>query len=258
MKTTDSNIAYKEEGQGETLLLIHGFCGSSNYWDKVIPKLSESFRVIAIDLPGHGESTDRDSLQEIDQYAFIVKSFLEAKKIEKVTMFGHSLGGYITLAFAESFSQYLNGFSLIHSTGFPDSVEAKEGRTASAEKIDKDGIHPFIDALVPKLFAPDNVHSHKQSVEEVKKIGYEVLPKGAKNALKAMKDRKDRTKVLENTELPVLLVAGECDQLIPAEKTFTASGENIKQVVIKGAGHMSMYEAPEELGNAILTYLNKQ
>lgn len=255
MKTTNSKIAYKEEGQGEALLLIHGFCGSSEYWNKVIPKLSDNYRVIAIDLPGHGESGGHENVQEIDQYALVIKDFLEELKIEKVTIFGHSLGGYITLAFAENYSQYLNGFSLIHSTGFPDSSEAKEGRIASAEKIDKDGIHPFIEALVPKLFAPDNVETHKQSMEDVKKIGYGTLPQGAKNALHAMKERKDRTKVLENTELPILLIAGESDQLISTDKTFTASGENIKQVVIKGAGHMSMYEAPKELTNTFLTYL---
>ncbi|SDN44462.1 Pimeloyl-ACP methyl ester carboxylesterase [Psychrobacillus sp. OK028] len=257
MKTTNSNIAYKDEGQGEVLLLIHGFCGSSEYWNQVIPHLSENYRVIAIDLPGHGASEGNDKLQEIEQYALVIKDFIEELKIEKVTMFGHSLGGYITLAFAESYSDYLNGFSLIHSTGFPDSKEAKEGRTASAKKIDEEGITPFIDSLVPKLFAPANVETQKQSLEEVKKIGYEVHPQGAKNALQAMKDRKDRTKILENTELPVLLIAGENDQLIPADKTFTASGENIKQVMINGVGHMSMYEASEELCNAILSYIRK-
>lgn len=255
MKTTNSNIAYKEEGQGETLLLIHGFCGSSEYWNKVIPKLSEKFRVIAIDLPGHGESKGHDSVKEIDQYALVIKNFLEELNIDKVTMFGHSLGGYITLAFAESYSQYLKGFSLIHSTSFPDSKEAKEGRTTSAEKIDNAGLDKFIDGLVPKLFAPDNVETQKQSIENVKNIGYGTTPLGAKNALHAMKERTDRTKALVNTELPILLIAGENDQLIPVDKTFTASGENIKQVVIKGVGHMSMYEAPEELSNAILSYI---
>lgn len=257
MKTTNSNIAYIEEGQGEVLLFIHGFCGSSEYWNEVIHELSTDYRVIAIDLPGHGESKNHNGVLDIDQYASVIKSFLEELKIEKVTMFGHSLGGYITLAFAESYSQYLNGFSLIHSTSFPDSEEAKKGRTASAGKIDKDGIDPFIDGLVPKLFAPENVETHRQSLTKVKKIGYETSPEGAKDALNAMKVRKDRTEVLANTKLPVLLIAGESDQLIPADKTFTASGENFKHVVIKGAGHMSMYEAPEKLSSAILSYLNQ-
>lgn len=257
MKTTNSKTAYEDKGQGEILLLIHGFCGSSEYWAKLIPKLSENYRVITIDLPGHGKSEVQHSVKEIDHYALVIKELLEELKIEKVTMFGHSLGGYVTLAFAESYSQYLNGFSLIHSTGFPDSAEAKEGRAASADKIDKEGIHTFIDGLVPKLFAPGNIDTHKQSLENVKKIGYTTPPQGAKDALHAMKERKDRTDVLANTKLPVLLIAGENDQLIPAEKTFTANGENIEQVVIKGAGHMSMYEAPEELANIILSYVKK-
>lgn len=257
MKTTNSNIAFKEQGQGEALVLIHGFCGSSEYWNSIMPKLSESYRVIAIDLPGHGKSAEQDNELEIEQYAVLLKDFLDELKLEKVTMFGHSLGGYITLAFAENFHNYLSGFSLIHSTGFPDSKEAKEGRSASSEKIDKEGIGPFIDGLVPKLFAPDNVELHGQSIENVKKIGYGTTPHGAKTALYAMKERKDRTRVLESTKLPILLVAGESDQLISADKTFTASGDNIKQVTIKGAGHMSMYEAPEQLSDAILSYLKE-
>jgi len=257
MKTTNSNIAYKELGSGEVLLFIHGFCGSSEYWSDVMPKLSEKYRVIAIDLPGHGESKGQDNVKEIDQYTSLIKDFLEELKIEKVKMFGHSLGGYITLAFAENYSHYLNGFSLIHSTGFPDSEEAKKGRTTSAGKIDNEGIDSFIDGLVPKLFAPDNVETHKQSITVVKKIGYGTNLQGAKNALNAMKVRRDRTEVLANTKLPVLLIAGESDQLIPADKTFTASGDNIEHAVIKRAGHMSMYEAPEELVNAILTYLKR-
>ncbi|MEI4771318.1 alpha/beta hydrolase [Psychrobacillus sp. FJAT-51614] len=250
MKTVQikgSSVAYLDEGQGEALFLMHGFCGSSAYWSKVIPKLTEQYRVIAIDLPGHGDSEVQDNVNQIDLYADFIYQFLDSLKIEKVTMLGHSLGGYITLAFADKYSERLNGFSLIHSTGFPDSEEAKKGRDSSAQKIDDEGIEAFIDGLIPKLFAPNNVKSQQNSVEEAIKIGYRTSLIGAKYALEAMRDRTDRRAVINNTELPVVLVAGEEDQLIPSEKTFTADGVNIKQVLLKNVGHMSMYEAPEEL-----------
>ncbi|KQL35059.1 alpha/beta fold hydrolase [Psychrobacillus sp. FJAT-21963] len=250
MKTVQikgSSVAYIDEGQGEVLFLIHGFCGSSAYWSRVVPLLANQYRVIAIDLPGHGESEVQDSVNQIDNYADFIHQFLDSLELDKVTMLGHSLGGYITLAFAEKYSERLNGFSLIHSTGFPDSEEAKKGRDTSALKIDDEGIEVFVDGLIPKLFAPNNVKSHQNLVEEAIKIGYSTSPIGAKNALMAMRDRKDRREIINITKLPVVLVAGAEDQLIPSEKTFTANGVNIKQVVLKDVGHMSMYEAPKEL-----------
>lgn len=250
MKTVQiksSSVVYIDEGQGEVLFLIHGFCGSSAYWSRVVPLLANQYRVIAIDLPGHGESEVQGNVNQIDDYADFIHQFLDSLEVDKVTMLGHSLGGYITLAFAEKYSERLNGFSLIHSTGFPDSEEAKKGRDTSALKIDDEGIEVFVNGLIPKLFAPNNVKSHQNLVEEAIKIGYSTSPIGAKNALMAMRDRKDRREIINITKLPVVLVAGAEDQLIPSEKTFTANGVNIKQVVLKDVGHMSMYEAPKEL-----------
>ena len=111
-------------------------------------------------------------MNEIYHYADFIQDFLDELEIEKVTMVGHSLGGYITLAFAESYSNRLNGFSLVHSTAYPDSSEAKEGRVSSAYKIDEEGMEVFIDGLVPKLFAPNHVENHQKAIEEAKKIGY--------------------------------------------------------------------------------------
>ncbi|WP_313892009.1 alpha/beta hydrolase [Psychrobacillus sp.] len=246
------NITYKDEGQGEVILLIHGFCGSSEYWNEVIPSLASVYRVIAIDLPGHGDSADQPALSGIEDYATCIKDFLEALHIDRVTMFGHSLGGYITLAFAEMYGSRLNGFSLVHSTALPDSEEAQKGREASAEKIDKEGMEAFIDGLVLKLFSPSSLESLQVDVKE---IGNITSSEGAKRALHAMKTRKDRRYILENTTLPVLLVAGEDDQLIPPEKTFTSKGVNIKQVLVSGVGHMSMYEKPEELVRSLVEFM---
>src|SRR3954452_17443524 len=123
VKLSNATIAYVDKGEGDAIVLLHGFCGSSMYWDTVIPALSENYRVIAPDLPGHGESSSTLENYSIADIADIIKGLLDQLNIEKVTMFGHSLGGYITLAFAEKFSDQLNGFSLVHSTALPDSEE---------------------------------------------------------------------------------------------------------------------------------------
>lgn len=248
----ESTLAYIDEGAGNPVVLLHGFCGSSQYWEKVIPELAKHYRVIAPDLPGHGQSSPLKLGFSIDDLAEKIKELLDVLNIEQVTMFGHSLGGYITVAFAEKFNSYLNGFSLVHSTAFPDSDEAKKGREAGVAKIKDEGIHPFIDGLVPKLFSPE--HLNESYVEKAKQIGYNTSPQGAMDTLLAMKNRPDRNHVLQNTEVPVILIAGEQDQIVPVEKTFSVSRTNIKQAIIKNAGHMSMYENPDELIKLITTF----
>lgn len=250
-KLSNSDLSFFDEGKGSPLLLLHGFCGSKRYWEKIIPELSKNHRVIAPDLPGHGESSMRNKRYSIEEIAGEVKELLAYLEIEKITLFGHSLGGYITLAFAEKYADQLNAFSLIHSTAFPDSEEAKEGRVANVEKVRENGIKELIDGLVPKLFSPLNAEKNIKDIETTKEIGYGTSAKGVINALLAMKERPDRNSVLENTSLPVLLIAGEKDQIIPAEKTFSVSKDNIKEVTIKDSGHMSMYENPDELLKAM-------
>ncbi|NRD79630.1 alpha/beta hydrolase [Bacillus sp. BRMEA1] len=248
------SIAYIDKGEGQPIILLHGFCGSSSYWENVISELALNYRVIVPDLPGHGQSTVLQDNASIEDIAEIMKEFLDSLKLDQVTMFGHSLGGYITLAFAEKFSSRLAGFSLVHSTAFPDTEEAKKGRMANVEKVKQKGIRSLIDGLVPKLFSPE--HSQEPYVEIAKEIGYLTAPQGAINTLIVMKNRPDRNQILHETELPVLLIAGEKDQIIPQEKSFSVSKSNIKHSLIHNAGHMSMYENPAMLISEMNEFLS--
>lgn len=252
------DVSYRDEGSGgEKIILLHGFCGSSSYWDKIIPLLSPAFRVLAIDLRGHGGSSAPDEPYTMERFAEDLASFLDKLELTAVHLFGHSLGGYVTLAFAEKHADRLKSFGLIHSTGFPDDEAAKANRDKGAENIRANGMEPFIKALVPKLFAPAHLASMPDEVKAAKEIGLATQPIGAIQTLKGMRDRQDRSRVLESTKLPVLLVAGAEDQIIPSEKTFTASGPNVEQVLLSKAGHMGMLEAPKELADAIVRFLSK-
>jgi 3-oxoadipate enol-lactonase len=250
-----TSISYYDEGQGEPLVLLHGFCGSKDYWTKVIPLLAEDFRVIAFDLPGHGGSGLPEGEPSIEKMAEAIKGALDEIELDKVSLFGHSLGGYVTLAFAEEYGDKLKSYALIHSTASPDTEEGKKGRDVAAGKIDKEGMESFIDGLVPKLFAPGE--KHPVEIQLAKEIGYRTSADGAKAALQVMKQRGDRIHVLESTKLPVLIIAGDQDQIIPPDKSFAVKGPAIEQVTINGAGHMSMYEAPEELADSIKTFMGE-
>ncbi|MBY9077062.1 alpha/beta fold hydrolase [Paenibacillus sp. HN-1] len=246
-----SNICYSDQGQGEVIVLLHGFCGSSAYWEKVIPLLSGSYRVIAPDLRGHGSSDAPLGAYTIEQMAGDVLSLLDALDIPKVTLLGHSLGGYITLAFAQRYASRLNAFGLVHSTAYPDSEEAKEKRLKAVATIQSKGINEFVDGLVPGLFAPDTAATSPELLQRAREIGYKTPPSGAVGTALAMRERPDRRDVLSASYLPILLVAGEKDEIVPPERIFTTNSSNVAKAVIPGAGHMSMFEAPEQLAAVV-------
>jgi pimeloyl-ACP methyl ester carboxylesterase len=251
-------IAYQEQGQGEVIVLLHGFCGSSDYWNKITPLLANTYRVITPDLRGHGETEAPTGAYTTAQMAADIAGLTEQLGVQKYTLLGHSLGGYITLALAERDATHLSSFGLIHSTGYPDSEEAKANRLKAVNTIGEEGIRVFVDGLVPGLFAPEHLQTMAADVARAQEIGYHMPPQGAQGAALAMRERPDRTAVMQKTTLPLLLVAGEKDKVIPMERTFTTDGANVTKAVIKGAGHMSMYEAPAELAGIILDFMKKR
>lgn len=248
-----TTISYVEAGQGQPIVLLHGFVGDHHYWDLVMEPLAKHYRVIALDLPGHGDSSLSNQTSSMEDYADEVASFVQHLQLDKISLIGHSLGGYITMAFVDKYESLLDSFALVHSTALPDPEEAKAGRLAGMEKIQTEGIHSFVDTLVPKLFAPLHLGEFEQITKE---IGYKASTKGAIAALGAMRERPDRVSVLETTKVPVLLLTGSEDGIVPAKRAFTTHGENIKQVLLPEVGHMSMYESPHRLIDELKQFLS--
>lgn len=246
-----------EAGISGVLLLLHGYCGSSAYWEQIVEELEQYVRVIALDVRGHGRSSaPNDETYTMDLYADDIVDMLIKLQIHNVYMLGHSLGGYITLAFAEKYAKKLAGFGLIHSTALEDSEAAKENRDKAVASLEQNGVHAFVDGLVPKLFAPANVVALQAEVERGKEIGYGTAPQGAIGTARGMKARPNRTHVIEQSELPVLLVSGANDKVIPTESTFAAANGLTVKVTLDAAGHMGMVEQPKQLTKAILSFVN--
>lgn len=248
------------DGISEVVVLLHGYCGSSSYWEHILDGLEQSVRIIAPDARGHGRSSaPSDEVYTMELYAEDIAELLIKLQIHNAVLLGHSLGGYITLAFAEKYAKKLSGFGLIHSTALADSDAAKENRDKAAAALEQDGVKTFVDGLIPKLFAPDNLEALSAEVEQGKKIGYGTSLQGAIGTAKGMKERPNRTQVIEQSELPVLLVAGVSDKVIPVESVFAASNSWAVKVELGSAGHMGMIEEPKQLINAILSFVkNKQ
>lgn len=251
----DNMISYTDQGVGHCVVLIHGFCGDSHYWKYIVPQLAIKNRVLTVDLRGHGDSSTPKDGFEITDLAEDIASLLSSLRIDRATLIGHSLGGYISLAFAEKFPDKLCGLSLVHSTALPDTEEAKVNRDNGIEKITVSGIKPFINELVPKLFSKKNRDELDFQLKLVKNIGYKTSEFGAIGALNAMKHRPDRNVVLKELTVPILLVVGGDDEIIPHERTFSVENSNIHRSIIDESGHMSMLEQPDKLAEVLQGFL---
>ncbi|MWC30064.1 alpha/beta fold hydrolase [Paenibacillus sp. MMS18-CY102] len=257
-------LAYADtqpEGEADAaVVLLHGFCGSSAYWEKVLPLLARtSRRIIVPDMRGHGRSSaPTDAVYTMEEIAEDVAALIEGLALGPVHLFGHSLGGYAALALAERHPGKLRSFGIVHSTGFPDTDVARDNRDRAVASIRDYGIGAFVEGLIPKLFAVREDGTHEELVQQAITIGRGTSASGAIAVSLGMKERLDRTAILESSSQPVLLVAGQKDGVIPPERTFSTNRAGVKQVLLEQAGHMGMIETPEELAAALNDFIERK
>ena len=240
-------ISYCDEGRGPAIVLLHGFLENMSMWDYFSKKLSEEFRVITIDLPGFGGSECIHRVHLMEQMAAVVNEVLKYLEVDKCLMIGHSMGGYVTLAFADKFPGKLQGFGLFHSHALADSADAKRNRNRAVDivKADRGG---FIYNFIPDLFAPENVSRHEKEIEKLFAEAMLISREAIIAALEGMKHRTDKLDVLTNARVPVLFILGKKDSRIPFEKTLSqASLPAVSEIlVLDNTGHMGHIEARKE------------
>ena len=142
---------FAESGKGKTIVLLHGFSESSKIWDGFRDQLSDFFRVIVIDLAGHGKSESLDPVHSMELQAEVVFEVLKHCKVKKCLMVGHSMGGYVTLTFATKYPEMLKGICLFHSHPFPDSPEDRKNRSRTISLVEQDKFG-FVARYIPSLF----------------------------------------------------------------------------------------------------------
>ena len=240
-------VRYSDKGKGRTIVLLHGFLESLEVFNKFSDNLSKRFRVISIDLPGHGYTPSIGYMHSMELMAECVKAVLDSLGVRKYAIVGHSMGGYVALAFAELFSKNVSGLCLFHSTAMPDSEEKKKDRDRVAEIVMNDHAQ-FVSDLIPKLFAKENLTILKDQVSKAKTIALNTSKEGIVAALKGMKERPSRELILKNIKCPVLFIIGKQDVILAWENLLLLAGLPKKsfQLVLEHAGHMGFYEAPHE------------
>jgi 3-oxoadipate enol-lactonase len=250
MKKIDVNgisLAYTRRGVGKPLMLLHGFPFDHRAWDSVVSLLEGEFDLLLPDLRGFGESTTVDTQYHIADMADDLAALLDYLGIEKIAIAGHSMGGYVALAFAKKYPQRVAGLGLISSQAVADTSERKEGRYKTAQDVEQNGVEVVAEAMTPKLTAREDA----QAV--VKQLILQQGKAGVIGALKAMAEREDSTPILSSFAFPVTLVHGDADALIPLEKSqeIKEALSSAQLVVLEGAGHMPMLEFPTETAEAL-------
>jgi len=244
MSETNRNRRYfVDDGRGDPVVLLHAFPLDGSMWDAERAELAKSHRVIIPDLSGFGRSGSASPPQSLDQHADDVVGILDSLGVERATVAGLSMGGYIAFALARRHPERLSRLILADTRAAPDSPEGRRGRDENIALVQRDGVAPLVERLLPKLLSPQ---APPAVVERVRALGSRQSAVALTSALAAMRDRPDSTPLLAKIAVPTLVIVGEADAISPpAEARAIAAALPAGQLaVIDGAGHLANLESP--------------
>lgn len=241
-------ISYYEKGQGQTIVFLHGYLETKEVWDDFVSHLSDEFRLICIDIPGHGESEVIAESHEMDIMANRINDLLEGLAISNYTLVGHSMGGYVSLALANQFSKKINGLVLFHSSVYADNDEKRNNRRREIDFIKQGKKDLLLNVNLPKMFADSNVDRFTTILNQIQNRAKQMNENGICSILRGMMSRDDQQEFVANFTKPMLFIFGEKDNFIPVEagKNMLALNPEIKGEWLKHSGHMGFIEEKEK------------
>lgn len=246
-------IFYSDQGKGSVVVLLHGFLENSTMWKNVADELSLQHRIICIDLLGHGQTGCLGYVHSMEQMAEAVYAVLKTLQLRRFTFIGHSMGGYVALAFAEKYPTMIKGICLMNSTAQADSQERQELRLR-ANKMAQTNFENIIRMSVGNLFRKESLNLFSDEVASVKTEALKTPLQGYMAANEGMRIRPNLVSTLHNID-KVYYVIGKFDPVININSVIKeAQSVNAKYVVLEG-GHMSHIENAEELLNALRIFV---
>jgi pimeloyl-ACP methyl ester carboxylesterase len=246
-------ISYSETGKGTAIVLLHGFLENQKMWDNYIDSFSKRNRVITIDLLGHGETECLGYVHTMEDNAEAVHAVLTELGIQKAVFVGHSMGGYVALAFAELYPDAVKGIVLLNSTALADSEERKTNRNRAIKAVKQSYIN-FISLSIANLFSEDNRQRLDQEIESTKKEALKTPLQGIVASLEGMKIRPSREALLHLTPYPKMIILGKKDPVLNYEQTKKQIENTDVELVSFADGHMSHIENHEELTAVLLDF----
>ena len=241
------SIAYERHGEGQPLMLVHGYPLDHSIWQQILPLLQNDFDVLLPDLRGFGESQVVEKKLLMDDFAADLLGLLDALKINKAFIAGHSMGGYAALAFARTYPERISGLGLVASQASADTPETKAGRYKQAQAILANGVNETAEAMPVKLTANLKLQTW------IKGLILRQKTQGLVGALGAMAERLDSTPYLSGFDFPFVVIHGLADGMIPVERAraIKAAVPHVQLTEIPNAGHMLMMEDPQKTAEAL-------
>ena len=251
-------IGYEDAGAGTCIVLLHGHPLNRSMWSEQTDALQANYRIVCPDLRGYGETAAVSDVSTMSEMAQSVAALLDFLKLETIILGGLSMGGYAALEFYNLLPTRVSALVLADTKAGSDTEEARQKRFETAAKIEKEGIEPLAEEMVPKILAPATRSTKPEIVGRVRQMMLATNPAGAAAALRGMAERNDHRKLLAKISVPTLVIVGETDELTPpaeAEKMNRAIKDSLL-VKISNAGHLSPLENGAEFNRALLNFLS--
>lgn len=250
-------IAFTDQGEGFPLVLLHGYCEDKSLWQGFAAELSARCRVVCIDLPGFGQSPLPPEPLSMEVFAQAVHHVAERLQLPRFVLAGHSLGGYVALAYARQHAPRLAGIGLIHSTAFADTDERKALRLQVANNVRANGSEAFVRALIPGLFAEANRAACAEAIAQLVARAKHIAPEAIAQTALAMRNRPESLDVLRQLPLPFLFVVGKLDASVPFEASLAQCHlpQHSTVLVLGQVGHMGPIEAPAATLHALESFV---
>ncbi len=252
-----TDIFYTDNGIGTPVVLLHGFLENTSMWQSFIPELSKKNRVICIDLLGHGKTGCLGYVHSMELMAEAVKAVLDFLNIKKSILIGHSMGGYVALAFAEKFKEQVLGLCLMNSTAEDDNQERKENRDRAIVAV-KENHKSFIRIAIVNLFRPKNRTLFSKEIKHIKEEALKMPVQGIVAALEGMKVRQNRIELFRNSNFKKLMIISKKDPVLNFESLKKQADNSTIEVVEFPDGHMSHIENRDLFLPTIMRFIEKK
>lgn len=249
-----------DSGVGEKcVVLLHGYLESMYVWDDFAPLLTPSVRVITVDIPGHGISEVKGEVHTMEMVADVLHQMLKSLEIERVTMVGHSMGGYVALAFCARYPEQLDGLVLLSSTPNPDTEAKRENRRREIALV-RAGKKDALARVAPEAgFAEQNRRRLRSYIDDLTECVHITEDDGIVALLGGMIEREDQNEMLRKSAVPQLFILGKKDGYIPVEvaEEIVANHPQAQVAWLEESGHMGFIEEPEACAEALLKFVLK-
>ena len=252
----NTSVHYTSSGKGSVVVLLHGFLENSSMWIEITKVLSKKYRVICIDLLGHGKTENHGYIHTMKDQANMVKAVLNHLSLRKYVIVGHSMGGYVGLAFSKLFASSVKGLCLMNATALPDSEEKKINRDRAIKAV-KQNHKTFVRIAIPMLFSEENRAILTKEINQITTEALRISPQGITASLEGMKIREDLTSVYKNTNFPIQLIIGKQDPALAYSSLIDQTKNTHVQVTEFPDGHMSHIENKNSLLKTLTSFIKQ-